>query len=210
MNKLVKKKFKMSIMHKAIFLSLLLHVFFIMVLALRVNFFVPRQKQTAYEVKLQEVHILSEMNIAQQATIRAQTPEPEKKPEQLLRKKDVQAGIKTNTIANKSVNVEDVDTHQDDKDMMRYKDIIKAKIASYTRYPALARKKDIEGIVYIVFTILSDGMAEDIKIVESSGSEILDKEAVKTVKRASPFPSIPERFELSLLTIKVPFVFVLE
>lgn len=208
MNKPVNKKLKISNMHKAIFLSLLLHVVFVLVLALHVNFFVPRHEQKAYEVKLQEIHILSEMNIAEETRINARKPEPEKKPEQVLRKKDAKTGVKTST--NKSVHVEDVDTHQDDMDMLRYKDIIKAKIASYTRYPALARNKDIEGIVSIAFTILSDGLTEDITIVESSGSKILDKEAVKTVKRASPFPSIPERFERNLLTIKVPFVFVLE
>lgn len=94
--------------------------------------------------------------------------------------------------------------------ILRYQDMVKQKIESCRQYPSWARKRKFEGISYIVFTLLSNGVAEDIKFVHSSGFDVLDREAVSTVKRASPFKPIPEKFNCSRLTMEVAIVFQME
>lgn len=58
-------------------------------------------------------------------------------------------------------------------------------------YPLMARQKGWEGKVKISFIIARDGFVRDIMITESSGIEILDKNAINAVKNASPFPRPP-------------------
>ena len=67
------------------------------------------------------------------------------------------------------------------------KDMINRKL----EYPKIARKMGWEGQVRISFTILASGESRDIRIIHSSGREMLDKNAVEAVKNASPFPRPP-------------------
>ncbi|MEW6087918.1 MAG: energy transducer TonB [bacterium] len=90
-----------------------------------------------------------------------------------------------------------------------YQGIIKQKIENSKTYPVMAQRHGIEGKIFVYFTISSNGLTDDIKIVSSSGSEILDKEAIAAVKRASPFPPIPKELNCSCLNIKVAIVFSL-
>jgi len=94
--------------------------------------------------------------------------------------------------------------------MLRYQDMVKQKIESCRRYPNWAKKQGFEGSVYLKFTILSTGFTKDIKIIKSSGFNILDKEAISTIKRAQPFPPIPEEMKVSSLTMEVSVVFTLQ
>lgn len=63
-------------------------------------------------------------------------------------------------------------------------------------YPYMARKMGWEGRVTVSFVVSENGSASDIKIIESSGFDILDKNALETVKKVSPFPKPPVRAEV--------------
>ncbi len=63
-------------------------------------------------------------------------------------------------------------------------------------YPYMARKMGWEGRVTVSFVVSENGSASDIKIIESSGFDILDKNALKTVKKVSPFPKPPVKAEV--------------
>ncbi|MEK7308706.1 MAG: TonB family protein [Nitrospirota bacterium] len=95
-------------------------------------------------------------------------------------------------------------------EMLRYQDMVKQKIESCRRYPNWAKKQGFEGVCCLTFTLLSSGMIQSIKIIDSSGFDILDEEAVSTVKRASPFKPIPEKFNCSSLIMEVAIVFQLK
>ncbi|UCD15058.1 MAG: TonB family protein [Candidatus Omnitrophota bacterium] len=95
----------------------------------------------------------------------------------------------------------------DNEAMFRYQDTVKQKIESCRRYPPWAKKQGFEGISFLAFTLLSNGMVCDIKPIKSSGFNILDKEAISTIKRASPFKPIPEKFNCSSLAMEVAIVF---
>jgi protein TonB len=58
------------------------------------------------------------------------------------------------------------------------------------------------GRVPISFIISDSGCVEDIRVMESSGHEILDAQAVKTIKNCQPFPKPPMRAE-----VIIPIVF---
>jgi len=83
---------------------------------------------------------------------------------------------------------------------------IRLMLEKEKHYPFLARKNHWEGTVYIKFTISRDGSLRKIKIIQSSGFEVLDKEAEATIRRVS-FPAFPEGLQLTQLQLEVPIVF---
>jgi protein TonB len=63
-------------------------------------------------------------------------------------------------------------------------------------YPKLARQMGWEGKVIVSFIVNSNGHAKDIKVMNSSGIEILDESSIEAVKKASPFPKPPVEAQL--------------
>jgi len=82
-------------------------------------------------------------------------------------------------------------------------EIIRNSIERAKTYPVLARKRGIEGTVYISFRINPQGKARDIKILKSSGYRILDRTTLDIVKKAAPFPYVNG-------PVEVPVVFRLK
>lgn len=103
------------------------------------------------------------------------------------------------------------DVTNTDKDaMLRYQFIVKQRIEESRRYPLWAKKRGIEGITALYFTVLAIGTAQDVRIVRSSGSSILDEEAVATVTRAQPFPDLPKEISGLSVDMEVAIVFSLD
>jgi len=50
------------------------------------------------------------------------------------------------------------------------------------QYPAIARQRNLEGRVTIELLIISDGSVEEVKLIKSSGVDILDKAAIESAK----------------------------
>ena len=73
---------------------------------------------------------------------------------------------------------------------------IKEKIQREIVYPRIARRRGMQGKTVISFIICVDGSVKDLKVVESSGYAILDRNAIKSVQRAAPFPKPPVSAEL--------------
>lgn len=93
--------------------------------------------------------------------------------------------------------------------MLRYQDMVKQRIEEVRKYPAFAKRQGIEGIVHLNFRVLSNGLSKDIRIIFTSGSGVLDKEAVATIQRANPFPSIPPKINQDSVAMEVAIVFAL-
>jgi len=68
--------------------------------------------------------------------------------------------------------------------------LIWTAIENAKSYPLLARKMGIEGTVLISFKIDRKGFPQDIKIIKSSGYQILDEEVPKMLRKASPFSEL--------------------
>lgn len=76
--------------------------------------------------------------------------------------------------------------------------IIRRKIEQSKRYPVLARSRKIQGVAVLSFAINPSGGVEKLSLVKSSGSELLDEEALSTVKRASPLPYYSLPIQISI------------
>ena len=73
---------------------------------------------------------------------------------------------------------------------------IRIKIERAKHYPELAQKSGIEGKALIHFEIDEKGLPQNISLKKSSGSPLLDQEALVTIHQASPFPTYPNPLEV--------------
>ena len=80
-----------------------------------------------------------------------------------------------------------------------------ARLAQFQRYPAQAR--GAEGVVTVGFTIDRQGKIVSSRIVKSSGSTILDAEALALLKRAAPLPPPPAEVTDAALSFVLPVRF---
>ncbi len=84
--------------------------------------------------------------------------------------------------------------------------IISKLVREHLEYPYLARRMGWEGEVLLFFRLSPTGEVEELKVLKSSGFEVLDKSAVNAVKRASKHFPRPKQIVL----IKLPIQFKLE
>ena len=68
---------------------------------------------------------------------------------------------------------------------------VAARINRHKKYPKTSRRAKEEGRVELSLVVYSDGSVDQVKLVESSGFEELDAEALRIVERATPFPRFP-------------------
>jgi|GEM_PF-3645027 len=66
----------------------------------------------------------------------------------------------------------------------------------------------IRKVAFIAFDIDSEGKAQDIKVINSSGIMELDELFIKVIKSSSPFPPIPKHFGKSRFPAGGPFQIV--
>jgi protein TonB len=86
---------------------------------------------------------------------------------------------------------------------------LKRKIELVWEYPYEARRRGIQGRLRIHFVINLDGSLAEVKILRSSGSNLLDYEAVRAIKNAAPFPPLPKRMNTRTLTVNATFEYLL-
>lgn len=68
---------------------------------------------------------------------------------------------------------------------------IRQSIESEWQYPELALRHGLQGKLAVEFTILGNGQLQGLRLIRSSGSLLLDDEALRAIKAAAPFPPIP-------------------
>lgn len=88
-----------------------------------------------------------------------------------------------------------------------YKGKVRSKVQRYFRYPKSAERAGIAGTVTVSFTISASGGVASARIVKGSGSPELDEAALNAVRRAEPFPKIPEAANRSSWPFVIPLQF---
>ena len=68
---------------------------------------------------------------------------------------------------------------------------IKQLIESQWDYPELAQRYGLQGTLTVEFIIGPYGELERLRLVRSSGSQLLDAEALRAIQAAAPFPPVP-------------------
>jgi len=93
------------------------------------------------------------------------------------------------------------------KSLLRYQDSIKQKIQKEKQYPRWALRSGHEGSTRITFSVLPFGQIKDLRLINPSGFDELDKEALDAVRRASPFQPIPTNYEEKELHFEIDIIF---
>ena len=91
--------------------------------------------------------------------------------------------------------------------MKDFLDSIRKKIESKKKYPPAARNVGVEGRSEVRMTILKDGQLANVVVINSSGHEILDKAALRSVRDAAPFPPIPKQIGRDSIEMSINLVF---
>ncbi len=92
-----------------------------------------------------------------------------------------------------------------DKRYITYARMIKGEIMQHWRYPPEARAYLMEGSLVVFFSLSRDGNMIQITISKASDHEILDREVVRAVRAAAPFPPFPGSVTVKKLNIKAAF-----
>ena len=80
---------------------------------------------------------------------------------------------------------------------------IQRAIQKHHKYPKKALKMRRQGIVEVKFYLQMNGDITDIKVVKSSGTEVLDEAAIETIRNASKdFPTLEKNY---IITIPVVY-----
>ncbi|MBP2675723.1 MAG: hypothetical protein H6Q84_2563 [Deltaproteobacteria bacterium] len=85
---------------------------------------------------------------------------------------------------------------------------IKRKIELVWQYPYEAALAGIQGELLIDFVIGRNGKLESAELIRGSGHKVLDDEAMRSIRKASPFDPIPGEYKIPNLQIRGRFVYV--
>ncbi len=91
----------------------------------------------------------------------------------------------------------------------QYTNSIQLKIAQAKTYPSIARERRQQGKAFLSFKLDKDGRVIELSIENSSGYKILDQAAIKAIKEAAPFPTIPASLNKKYASLKIPISFIL-
>lgn len=92
-----------------------------------------------------------------------------------------------------------------DERYVTYAKLIKERIGFHWKYPPDALERLLEGKLMVVFSLARKGEVIQIRLMKNSGHEILDKEAIRAIRAAAPFPPFPGHVRVSRLNIKASF-----
>lgn len=92
----------------------------------------------------------------------------------------------------------------------RYGNSLWNAISKHKKYPKIAQMRGWQGETIVELELDGTGRLKSKKIIQSSGYEVLDKQALDMVDKAVPFPTPPEVLRNSNFTITVPVPFKLE
>ena len=80
-------------------------------------------------------------------------------------------------------------------------------VAAHQRYPRLALMRQWQGTTLLQLQLDREGGLTEVRVLNSSGHDILDKQAIDMVRAALPFPPLPAGLSGRALTVDVPVVF---
>jgi len=87
---------------------------------------------------------------------------------------------------------------------------ITAHLKPYFVYPPYAVVRHIQGAVYIHFILGKNGTVLFSEVAKGSGFSVLDDAALSLVRRAQPFPPIPDRIRTDRIDGLLPIAFGIE
>ena len=77
-------------------------------------------------------------------------------------------------------------------------------------YPDAAKSRGERGVAQVFFSLDRQGNLVSSRILRSSGSELLDQEALDVIRRSEPFPPPPSELQGQAINLTVPIFFSLK
>jgi protein TonB len=77
-----------------------------------------------------------------------------------------------------------------------------SKVQRVGSYPEEAQERDIRGSVRLLVRIAPDGRLLEVRVLEGSGSRLLDRAALRTIRRGAPYSRLPDSLAEGGLTIR--------
>ena len=97
--------------------------------------------------------------------------------------------------------------HQGHTAKLNWQQKLYLQLEKEKRYPRSARRMRRQGVPTVTFTMDRQGNVQDVLLINSSGTNSLDKEAVALVYRAQPLPRPPASITSGQLTLTVTINF---
>lgn len=91
-----------------------------------------------------------------------------------------------------------------------YSNALAREFAKHKQYPRIAQMRGWQGTAKVELHLDASGNMTSSAISESSGFEVLDKQALEMVRKATPLPQPPDALRGREFTIIVPITFKLE
>lgn len=91
-----------------------------------------------------------------------------------------------------------------------YGNTLWAAISQHKKYPRIAQVRGWQGEVILELLLDGNGKLLSKTIIQKSGYDVLDQQALEMVDKAIPFPAPPEALRGTSFSIKVPIPFKLE
>lgn len=91
---------------------------------------------------------------------------------------------------------------RDPNALASWKSLLVAQIERHKRYPEAARGD--RGVAQVAFSVDRSGGVHHARVVSSSGSSLLDRDALAWLERSQPLPSPPSDMPGAMISITVP------
>jgi len=82
-----------------------------------------------------------------------------------------------------------------------------SRLERYKRYPSEAQSRGDRGVVRLAFSVDRSGGVHNARVVASSGSNVLDRETLAMIERASPLPPPPDDVRGTYIPVVVPIAY---
>jgi len=94
---------------------------------------------------------------------------------------------------------------EDDAQYRTYVGHLRSKIRSVWVYPPEASDKGLNGTVTVRFSIARTGSLQGLTLIKNSPHQLLNNEALRTIKAAAPFLPLPPEFNIDTLNVTASF-----
>lgn len=91
--------------------------------------------------------------------------------------------------------------------LSHYVDTLKKHTFKNIKYPRRALERNWEGDIQLKITIDAKGQVQDLQVLEESRYSNLNREALRSVERANPYPPIPAELGINSYQFTVPITF---
>lgn len=146
--------------------------------------------------------------LAKEAELPATQPKPAEKPtEKKPKQKQASLASAPSTAeqrAERAAAIAPGSTSHNPEAVPNWKSALVARLERYKRYPAEAQSRRENGVTQLAFSVDRSGGVHHAHVVRSSGSNVLDREAVALAERASPMPPPPAEISGAQIPIVVP------